>query len=835
MKNIVNILTIILSVLFFCTACAKVNELASGAKVEEFVIKLETVSDGVELSTQTHTIESSGTENIIYVNVSKGRYISPIAFNVFISASESAVAIIPSDGILVPENPDQLNNTKQQKTVHINNLPFSRIGSTEFENAGTFAVRFTDTDEIVVFWVIDENGMPNKWNIRLKFTELSDDALITNFKISKLSPGLVISQNPFIQESNSQIDIYVARGTFPISINPDIEVSEGAMVESVLKKNKTAIGDLLFTSYSDTSIIKIVASSGFIKEWKIALRGTKILTDINSVDADQLERMLITKENLTVTIDDNEVLLEDVNVLNDTRKVEVYLSEKQLANNAEVKLDIALVPSSQVLGATNIKFDSEGKSTHYLYMIDESSDYSLKWSVSVMKDEPNLIRVDGATFESYIADDVIVNSESNYDIDKKEIWFNVNKEQSTYNVLLNGVKCLTNRKATNTMPKTLMFTAINSPQLFTITSEDGTATEQWNIMIKYKPTSSDVKLLDFELKKTSIDWTKLHIEQIKKIITVEVNQKDKLNFTPSFKISQGATIKSENGAIGNNVPSLIALGTPTKLIITAEDGLTTDEWIIEFIYAPQLENRGFESMNQWTSANVTSPIELTGTEIINRDAANGKAIMATTKEQDALILGKLIAAGAAFKGSFDMKLNGDAIKYPRTMTSFGVPFEPTTKPVSYSIDAKYNQGAKMQQAVKGSGIEYIIQDRTGNDKGQIWMEMINYNGDMSAIEKSYSGEGKNGVGNIVADLTVVSRANLEIDSSNKQFNNWVNRHEVKLVPQNGNATITHIAFVITSSIAGDKYLGAIGSKIYADNLTINYYESESGAIIKYSK
>jgi hypothetical protein len=145
------------------------------------------------------------------------------------------------------------------------------------------------------------------------------------------------------------------------------------------------------------------------------------------------------------------------------------------------------------------------------------------------------------------------------------------------------------------------------------------------------------------------------------------------------------------------------------------------------------------------------------------------------------------------------------------MTKFGIPFE--AKPVAFAIDAKYTPGEQYQQSrlVSGSGVmaQYVLDDLDGEDKGQIYAELIHWNGNGTL---NYAGEPTAGVHVLARGEYVLS-----------EKTGWT-RLTIPLekYPAYELYQPTHLIFVAASSIDGHLFRGAKGSKLTVDNFELIY-------------
>ena len=802
-----------LCVVLFSAGCAKVSELEDKAYIQSAKIIDESITQGVVLASTPTTILIENDSVKVAVNIEYGFYISPISLNISLISNNTADRI--------------LGLTKDLDSS---------------EEAPVYPITFQRNDEKIPFYIVAQSGMVTLGEIYLNFKDKSNEANITGFEIESLPNGVIVSQSPTIQSEGSDdgyIDIYHIKGTFPMTLKPTITLSEGAMIDAE-KQGSPTVEEITFNKITGSSVIHVISASGKRRDWRINMRNGMELSDPMDFSVQQLSNMSISRNDVMPTIEGIvDPLITSVDSTNAV--VTVFIPASVAEGKINVNLNINAKLGSEIIGKQNVAFSKTEVIEHFVDVLDYSSSSYRKWKIIAEVDAPDKIFLYDIKFGSYSANNnIIVSPISEIDKQKQEIWFNLNKVSDTYSVSLQALTAELNDGATTTLPKELLFTSVDLPVTFDITSSDGSTTQTWKIGVKVKIVSSETELTDFDLLSTSFDWTKIHIEPKKKRLVVEVDSDGNISFTPIFKVSDGATVLSSPQTIFNNSASTADVNTEYKITVLAGDNVSRSEWTLIFMYAPQLGDRHFNANSvvdrekYWATANLTSPITLTGTKWIERPAETN-AVECSTQEQNAMIFGKLIAAGALFKGHFEMLFELNAIIYPRTMTKFGIPFNATTEPVSYNIDAKYLAGPRMQQAIATNNV-YSITDVAGVDAGHIWMEMLNYTGtNIADVPNSYAGDGKNGIGQVAEGVKVVSRAELVIDEQKQHlFKDWANAVEVMFKKTN-NLPITHIAFVVSSSYKGDVYLGAIGSKISVDNIRINYYIPEDGSTTKTNK
>jgi hypothetical protein len=287
-----------------------------------------------------------------------------------------------------------------------------------------------------------------------------------------------------------------------------------------------------------------------------------------------------------------------------------------------------------------------------------------------------------------------------------------------------------------------------------------------------------------------------------------------LRIQPYLYISDGAEFVSfQNG----NFIEFETLSDVVNVDVVSRSG-DKKTWKIRLLDKRQLQNSNFELWitsgtptidpvpgrgRGWATAN---NFMVKGTVPVN-NGTNGLAAELTT---DIITLPKnLITSATLFLGYFDMSTI--SLDKPRSMTKFGIPFE--ARPIAIEIDAKYIPGNKYQQSrhISGSGImaQYALDDLQGEDRGQIWAELIHWNG---AEQPDYAGEPVDGV-------HVLARGEYVISGTA----GWSRLH-IPLEKRNGYEQYqpTHLVFVVASSIDGHLFRGAKGSKLTVDNFELIY-------------
>ena len=139
-----------------------------------------------------------------------------------------------------------------------------------------------------------------------------------------------------------------------------------------------------------------------------------------------------------------------------------------------------------------------------------------------------------------------------------------------------------------TIPASSTSQDFTNPVTYTVTAEDGIATQDWIVTVSQETIAlTGTDILTFELTEDSPG-----LEQVVSIDLDEVNQSIALNLipfgsltniTPELSISQGATLNPLSG-------TSIDLSTGSfTYTVTAEDGTTTQDWVVNTNVLPSEE------------------------------------------------------------------------------------------------------------------------------------------------------------------------------------------------------------------------------------------------------
>ncbi|MEL6560817.1 MAG: BspA family leucine-rich repeat surface protein, partial [Bacteroidota bacterium] len=138
------------------------------------------------------------------------------------------------------------------------------------------------------------------------------------------------------------------------------------------------------------------------------------------------------------------------------------------------------------------------------------------------------------------------------------------------------------------VPASNMVQDFTAPINYTVTAEDDTTTQDWTVTITQETvalTGSDILTFDLAENSPGIDSVvSIDLDEINHVITLNLIPFGSLtNIIPELTISQGATISPLSG-------ESINLGTSSfTYTVTAEDGTTTQDWVVNTNILPSAE------------------------------------------------------------------------------------------------------------------------------------------------------------------------------------------------------------------------------------------------------
>lgn len=308
------------------------------------------------------------------------------------------------------------------------------------------------------------------------------------------------------------------------------------------------------------------------------------------------------------------------------------------------------------------------------------------------------------------------------------------------------------------------------------------------------------------------------------------------DLAPFFTLTPGATIQPANGTPRN-------FSTPQEYVVTSEDGEWHKTYIVsvqrpgsvnlryEFENVRQVSNSagtasydvfyelaadGSESFT-WASANPafvltgqgSAPNTFPTYQAI--DEPKGKCLALTTRSTGSFgaMMKKPLAAGNLFMGEFSM---ANALASPLAATHFGISF----LSVPLSLDGVYKYFPGEEYSIMGSNGKLTAVPGEV-DEFNIYAVFFEVTEDMQWLDGTNVLAADNP--NIIATAEIADRS---ASSEWKQFNVPFVFREGKEINRSKLAAGGYsIAIVMTSSIKGDYFEGAVGSTLLVDDLVLN--------------
>lgn len=317
--------------------------------------------------------------------------------------------------------------------------------------------------------------------------------------------------------------------------------------------------------------------------------------------------------------------------------------------------------------------------------------------------------------------------------------------------------------------------------------------------------------------------------------SVNLYVKDTVNLTsqsPRFTLTEGATISPENGTTRD-------FTTPQTYVVTSQDGQWKKTYTVSYVFSNMLTIYHFENVKyyeykdddsseakkyfhifygtdvdgsslEWGSGNagfMITNIDAPATDYPTCQDDNGyegKCVKMTTRSAGSLgvLFGAPIAAGNLFLGTFSINMSDMA-----KSTHFGVPFkhEPTELVGYY----KYKSGDVYTDAKN--------QIVTGKkDTFDIYAILYEVTDDVQYLDGT----------NSLTSGNIVSMARL---TDKKETASWM-RFAIPFVLKDGKSIDQdklksgkyNIAIIMSSSIDGATFNGAVGSTLYVDEMQLFY-------------
>ena len=716
--------------------------------------------------------------------------------------------------------------------------------------AGTLT--FEEKESTMEYTVEAASGLTKTWTFRSEIVAQTDNAstsTLTDDQVERLTPvaSTIKFQSGTVQLAGATTEFNISKvggrvnlmirpvaraTTFPVKATVELPVHASSLLIGATEGNSYT-----FESYTDTKQVWIMDKvSGLAKSWTLTLfpelnadvLGLAISTysstpgnDVIAVDTDQVE---IDHENSRITVPVGRI---DGTAIDPKEKINVKLTFALELPEGSTSTSKSSSHTYVTNTATITVRTSSGQQNRNwtLYLKDKNAAASPDTNISnfsyAYTSKDNRMKLSST---SVVADN-----------NNHRITLKITAGPKAFPLTLtNKIMKLGNPSATVVEQEIadyktpLTFESLTSTKTFTVRAEDGTE-QQWTIDLESQAKGHTADITSFLVGKIiGGSLTAVKIEPETSRIRMEIEGVPPFYATVAIETSESASVTGlENGILTiNNYNHEI------PLTVTSQDEEVTKTWTV-YVDKPvevQIDNSEFELWGKFKNINGgtytidptpgagygwgTANLELLGIGVMGTmpvERADGTlAAEMTTSEQNTILKGYIVAAGTLYTGLFNLNIN--YITQPRKMTKFGIPY--TARPASVSMEAKYVPGTQLKQATADDKGKYSIHDIAGVDRAHIWVELLQWSGS-GAIDY----DGSEGAENI----TVLGRAELVIDGANNPYEEW-SKITLPMVynPQYADITPTHIVVVMSSSKDGDKFIGAIGSKLSVDHFVINY-------------
>jgi hypothetical protein len=668
------------------------------------------------------------------------------------------------------------------------------------------------------FYLVAKSGLPRPYCITLDIDSQESKNDFKQFEITDFPSNSVIATKGFVNPIERTVDLYGIDVRFPLTIMATATLSDSAYIKEAQNVLDEKSLQLSFAGYGSNVEYSVEAENGAVRQWKVFL---KQATETKGAEtSDILSAVALDAKKQSAEVKSEGYTIREISADNKAGNLFLILSSTAGGRNIEIAATLTTRPNSQIVGyrsGDNILFE-DYNSTKDFTVLDSRTGYYKRWKFVLVEGDVSDIYSFPFTCSSRNNYITIDGDATVIDNINKQIKLQVTRAGTPYywplTVTAGEVTCSAGMRVEI---EPLRFDNMNDSAQFSLVSALG-AESQWTVTLM--PPLSDLANIDSVAILSSsyrdlID-SDVPVSTNTAEVFIDVKSKDvfPIRLQPHLYISEGAEFDSfQNG----DFIEFESFDDVVEVGITSSSG-QKKTWKIRLLEKTQLYNSDFEL---WVTSGVPTidPIPgkgrgwatannamVRGTAPI-ANGANGYAAEMTTK---IISLPKnLITSATLFLGYFDMTTI--SLDQPRTMTKFGVPFE--ARPIAFKIDAKYTPGNRYQRSrlVSGSGVaaKYELDDLQGGDRGQIYAELIHWNGEGKL---NYSGEPTAGVYLLARGEYVLSGAT-----------DWSRLYiPLERKPEYERYQPTHLVVIAASSIDGHLFTGAEGSKLTIDNFELIY-------------
>lgn len=722
----------------------------------------------------------------------------------------------------------------------------------EFEGFtnGETELTFADEDSEVTFNVIDTNNNTKKpITVRTKALTLvsgtdneSTGIYNTEFGVAKTSGDDFTYEGFRIYGDTDNIELYVSTGTssprFPLSFDVTLKDFEPGMGTIGFT------GEVSFDALDiPESFYMVDLSQAVARKWSLsAIKYEDPLYYDDSLDVLGFSYEYTASSNIVVTggsiagpsaiMNTSYVHIdaENANIEIGATTINVFVLEyfwSLTLKNMSVELapnSSHNIPSTIVWNRSNTAWE-----TPKTFTVTAASGATKQWSISIrnLADDPlsSEAEITNASVKAIKPLQAYANNVF-LDPSSKTITIQLGEDEDSYPLQVwldytttdNG--SITSQNG-GTDP--LVFDTSLSTQTVTVTSEDGTVTENYTVKLISPEDSVEPNITTFSVSSLSSTWfsvDQIDIDTDNAEVVINFAKTGSCPLTVGYKLALPRRTTADIDLEGTM--SFDNLNDTNTFTVTSSAG-QSKLWTVRIApFAPQLINQTFDV---WTDSNTLYPA---GTSSYpywasannsfvkgTSQVANGSGYAVNLSTGSAL---NRLTSASVFLGYFYFSTVNQALNDPVSATYQGIEFSASKKIIGLEIDVNYTMSDK------------------GTDSGSVVMELIRHDPSKGAyVYHGNAPDSSTGTSSPHADNTAVSVARARYVMSNTevgyiendpvtvvQAGQW---HRVRLTLDYKVSDVfdyTHLSVICASSAEGDSFKGYSGSVLKLDNVTIIY-------------
>ncbi len=578
-------LTYCLLVVLTCLACRELKDLHDDVSIQSFNV-LEIYTENVRLGQPV--VQG---DFIVNIPLEYGKYNFPIAFKAEIVLNATAMKLC---GI----NPDTLV--------------------------------FRTLEEMKTFFVVAENGKAQQYKIVLTPSKSSDAADIEKFTIYSYSPrNAFVSSEGYVSVADSTVKIIMPEVTLPLTVMPNIVVSDSAYLANGYWEN-----GLEFTTLDTAHYITVVAVDGRQKKWRVVLEQGRLITDNASLTPLRLKAVNLDASSTFGQLDEASLAkaqMENVEVDTDKNWLIGILKSKSSSGWLDFPFKVAfqtqLPPMSEIIGylpGSFLQIDSPDKDYHF-YVYDRARNNTKKWQIKLL--DWTYHQADVTAFT------LLRSSPSTVKLDVNTIDVDVRSGSINIRVMSGGENFpLSIAASMEVMPNATLkdftnggvftFSTIDAVCPFKVVAMDGTE-KSWYVRLMRSGelnNEADVEFLRVKSYSSVENKVVLNpiavVDKVAKTVNIEVLDWSK-NFPLNLKADLGISYNAQitNGAFTpDDMLSFPSINSTHTVTLKSEDGTVTNSYTIRFVNKETPKSDAAELLT-FSVANLSEGYTLSETEI----------------------------------------------------------------------------------------------------------------------------------------------------------------------------------------------------------------------------